>query len=33
MNNKILKDRNIEKLTYEIRGKQVILDSDVAVTK
>lgn len=30
MNNMIVKDEAIEKLIYEIRGKQVMLDSDLA---
>ena len=30
MNNTILEDINIEKLTHEIRGMQVILDSELA---
>ena len=30
MNNMIVKDETIEKLIYEIRGKQVMLDSDLA---
>ena len=34
MNNVIVKEENgIENLIYEIRGKQVMLDSEIAVTK
>ena len=29
--NDIIKDLNIEKKIYEIRGKQVMLDSDLAI--
>ena len=31
--NQILEKENIKKLIYEIRGKQVMLDSEIAVTK
>ena len=34
MNNLIIKDNEkIESLIYEIRGKQVMLDSEISVTK
>lgn len=29
--NEIAKNINIEKLIYEIRGKQIMLDSDLAI--
>lgn len=31
MNNLVLKENNIENMIYEIRGKQVIFDRDLAI--
>ena len=31
--NQIIEKENIENLIYEVRGKQVMLDSEVSVTK
>ena len=31
--NELIKQENIENLIYEIRGKQVMLDSEISATK